>query len=344
MSKFRVGLIGCGGRGRQHGLGYQTSGCVDMVACSDTVLKKAELRAEEFGIPKVYNDYREMLKHEDLDVVSICLWTRLHFDVVLECVNAGISLINCEKPMGQTWGEAKRMHESCEAAGIRMTFSHQTRYGPTFQKVLQLVRERTIGQLIRIEGFCSNLFDLGTHRFDRMFFYNDDNPVEWVMGQVDCSEDRLIFDVPVETYGISYFSWENEVVGLLVTGNASPIQDRLIGSDGMIENDGISQVRLLRKGHSDWEVFSVKPIDFPGRETALYIQDSLAWLEGGEESLTSSQRALQGTELIFSTYESSRTRSRVYLPLEIEDSPLLSMLKTGDIKIPNFPEQLSTKE
>lgn len=37
------------------------------------------------------------------------------------------------------------------------------------------------------------------------------------------------------------------------------------------------------------------------------------------------------TELIFATYESSRRRGRVDLPLEVEDSPLLSMLEEGVI-------------
>ena len=42
-----------------------------------------------------------------------------------------------------------------------------------------------------------------------------------------------------------------------------------------------------------------------------------------------SQRALRATELIFATYESSRRRGRVTLPLEIEDSPLLTGLEQG---------------
>jgi UDP-N-acetylglucosamine 3-dehydrogenase len=334
MAKLKAGLIGCGGRGRSHAMGYLASESAEMVACADVVGATAEQFAEEFGIPSSYEDYQEMLKKEKPDVVSICLWTGLHLDAVLASVEAGVQLINCEKPMAPTWGEARRMHEVCEAAGTRLTFSHQTRYGPTFQKVRDLVREGAIGELIRIEGFCSNLFDLGTHRFDRMFFYNDDQPVEWVMGQVNCANDLTVFGIPVETHGISYVKWKNGVAGLLVTGETSPIQDRLIGSDGMIENSGRDAVRVLRKGCADWEILPAQALEESDGETTLYILDAIAWLEGGEQSLTSSHRALQGTEVIFATYESSRRRSRVYLPLEIEDSPLLSMLENGQIAIP----------
>ena len=78
------------------------------------------------------------------------------------------------------------------------------------------------------------------------------------MGQVDCTDDLTVFAIPIETHGISYVGWKNEVAGLLVTGEASPIQDRLIGSDGMIENSGRDAVRVLRKGCADWEILPVQ--------------------------------------------------------------------------------------
>lgn len=343
MANLRAGLIGCGGRGRQHAFGYQVSEGVDLVACVDKDQTTAEARAEEFGIRNVYEDYREMLAQEKPDVVSIGLWTGLHLEAVLACVDAGVKLINCEKPMAPTWGEARQMHEACKAAGALMTFSHQTRYGPAFEKVRDLVREGTIGDLVRIEGYCSNLFDLGTHRFDRMFFYNDDQSVDWVMGQVNCAEEVTVFAVPVETHGISFVSWKNGVTGLLVTGEPNRLQDRLIGTDGMIEN-GQDGVRLLRNGSAEWETFDLTPVDLPGRETALYIRDAISWLNGGEESRTSSRKALQETEIIFATYESARKRARITLPLEIDDSPLLTMLESGEIVVPDYPARLSSQE
>jgi len=37
--------------------------------------------------------------------------------------------------------------------------------------------------------------------------------------------------------------------------------------------------------------------------------------------------------MIFATYESSRRRARIDLPLEIEDSPLHAMIDAGDLVI-----------
>jgi len=63
----------------------------------------------------------------------------------------------------------------------------------------------------------------------------------------------------------------------------------------------------------------------------LAVLDLIDCLKTGREPVLSGRKALQATELIFATYESSRRHARAYLPLEIEDSPFLSMLEAGII-------------
>jgi len=66
-------------------------------------------------------------------------------------------------------------------------------------------------------------------------------------------------------------------------------------------------------------------------EDVLAVRDLVDCLKTGREPVISGRKALQTTELIFATYESSRRRARIYLPLDIEDSPFISMLETGMI-------------
>jgi hypothetical protein len=63
------------------------------------------------------------------------------------------------------------------------------------------------------------------------------------------------------------------------------------------------------------------------------IKGNVDALLAGREPELSARKALQATELIFATWESSRVRGRVDLPLEIDDSPLLSMIESGEIVI-----------
>ncbi|MFC1715828.1 Gfo/Idh/MocA family protein [Candidatus Poribacteria bacterium] len=335
MSVFKVGIIGCGGRGKEHARGYAASKDVKMVACADPKPGNAEALAEEHKIPKsgVYSDHKKMLEEVKPDIVSVCVWTGLHTQVILDSVEAGVKAIHAEKPMAPTWGESRKIHQACVDNDVMITFCHQRRFGANFAKAKELANDGTIGELHRVEGYCSNLFDWGTHWFDMFFFYNNDKPAEWVMGQIDCEKEHAVFGVPVETHGLSYVKWQNGVSGLLVTGRGSEgrCSNRLIGTKGMIElnvPDGPS-LRVLHEGASDWEVPDLKGVVPPGGDTTLATLDLIDCLKTGREPVLSGRKAIQATELIFATYESSRRRARIYLPLEIEDSPLISMLEKG---------------
>jgi pimeloyl-ACP methyl ester carboxylesterase len=64
---------------------------------------------------------------------------------------------------------------------------------------------------------------------------------------------------------------------------------------------------------------------------AQAVLDLIDALKTGREPELSGRRALQATELIFATYESSRRRGRVDLPLDIDDAPFIAMLNDGDM-------------
>ena len=51
----------------------------------------------------------------------------------------------------------------------------------------------------------------------------------------------------------------------------------------------------------------------------------------GREPELSGRKALQATDLIFATYESSRRRAKIALPIDVDDSALLTMLDQGVI-------------
>jgi predicted dehydrogenase len=233
--------------------------------------------------------------------------------------------------MAPTWGEAKELYEACVDNEVVVTFCHQRRFAASFRKVKALLDEGAIGELIRLEGACPNLFDWGTHWFDMFFFYNNDEPAQWVIGQIDVAEESQVFGVALETSGLSWIRWQNGVEGLLATGGVElqHASNRLIGTEGMIEVGGKDKppVRLLRGGK--WEAPDVTRSE--ANATTDSVLDLITCVKSGEEPELSGRKALQATELIFATYESSRKRGRVDLPLEVTDSALLSMLDEGVI-------------
>ena len=345
MKKLRVGIIGCGNRGGAHAQGYFALGDrVELAAVADTYLPAARRFKEQYGFKKVYTDYREMLVKEKLDVVSMCLWPKLHRQAVVDCASLlhPPKLINAEKPMAPTFGEALEMHNACVDRGIMLTFSHQRRFGWQYCRAKELLDSGVIGKLERMEMDCSNMFDWGTHWFDMMNFLNGDVEPSWIMAQIGCAADVQVFGAQIETAGVSYIKYTNGVTGLLTTGKGTgaPVLIRLEGSDGRIDL-GWKNIRILSAGKG-WQE-EICPDGFP-EDTTRHIAHCIDCLEGGRTPITGSDNALRATEMIFATYLSSRTRKRVFMPLDIEDSPLLTMLDQKELVIPPWPTFVSDEE
>ena len=334
MAKYKAGVIGCGGRGRAHARGWAASEEVDLVACADPFEEPREKFAGEFGVARAYEDYREMLEKEDLSFVSVCTWIEMHHDMIVDAAKSGVKAIHAEKPMAPTWGAAKSLCQACVEHDVVIAFCHQRRFGAQFVKAKQVLKAGAIGPLYRLEGACPNLFDWGTHWFDMFFFYNDDVPAEWVMGQIDATGGREIFGVPVEGSGLSWIRYRNGVEGLLATGQTAlqGCQNRLIGAEGVIEVGGKEQPLRVFSG-GKWTVPDLEGVVAHKDATVLSVLDLVDAVKTGREPELSGRKALAATELIFSTYESSRRRGRVALPLEVEDSALLSMLKEGVVRV-----------
>jgi len=345
MATLKAVIIGCGKSTRtagskQHGIshchvqGYQAIDGVKVVACCDIVEDYASAYAELYKLPKYYLDYKEMVKKEKPGIVSICTWPGLHAEMVIHCAKAGVRAIHCEKPMAPTFGEARKMKEVCEQTGTQLTFNHQRRFEKQYSTVRNLVNRGVIGKLRRIETECGNLYDWGTHWFDMMNFYNNDVPAEWVLGQIEVSSPGDAFGVRMENQGISHIRYANGVYGLMLSGPGLTTwaNHRLLGSDGYIEAD-MPVVRVRGKGDKE-----LRTITFPkekniGAWTAITwgILDLVHCLKTGREPELSVRKAFAATELIFATYESSRRRGRVDLPLSIDDNPLHAMLDAGEI-------------
>ena len=351
MANFKVGLIGTGVRERSdgtrrlgmnahHARGYQAlpEKC-EIVACADIKPENARAFAEEFDIPRTYTDYREMLREEDLNIVSISTWPHLHAEMTIACAEAGADAVHCEKPMATTWGDCRRMVEVCDEQGCQLTFGHQRRFGKAFRRAKDLLDGGEIGELERLEFACSNLYDWGTHLFDMCGFFTDQEPVEWVLAGIDYSTEHLVFGAHCENAGTAVWRYENGLWGRASTGSATGANAaflRLVGSEGTIEigpaGEDMPTLRVQSPAQAGWQTVDCggegtsDPAHFPRA-----IADVVESLETGRESLLSGHYALQTTEILFAAYESVRRRGRVELPLEIEDNPLVAMIESGDL-------------
>ena len=353
MARLRVGFIGTGRKKEtpdltgffmayQHAAGYlgQPEKC-QLVACADIVRDNAEAFAQAHGIAEsgIYTDYHTMLTEARPDIVSICTWPSLHAPMVIDCAHAGVKAIHCEKPMANSWGAARLMAQECDRRGVQLTFNHQRRFGGPFMQAREVLQSGAIGNLLRTEvGTVDDMMDDATHWIDSCCYCTGDEPVEWVIGQIDYRTEQRAFGEHGENQALGLWQYRNGVHGLIATGaGAAAIGAliRLTGAEGTIEI-GVHNgplLRLRRRGSSAWEVIDTHG---EGLHDAVYteraVADLIDALQAGREPTLSARHALSATEIIFSIFESSRRRGRVDLPLTIADNPLTAMVDAGDLR------------
>lgn len=331
-----------------HAAAYEKVDDCRLVACADIVRENAEAFATEFGVDDdgVFEDYEAMLETVEPDVVSICVPPAAHAEIALGCIRSGVvEAIHCEKPMADTYGDAKEMAAAADDHDVQLTFNHQRRFSDAVRTAKELLDHGEIGDLQRVEFAAPvGIFDYGSHSFDLCNYFVDETDGAWALGQIDYSEENVLFGTHNENQAIVHWAYDNGVHGIGTanstdTGPTDAIacHNRLVGTDGTIEvgpegDDGeeLPALRIRRDGEG-WEPVATEDGLHGWEFVDRAVAENVRCLREDEVPELCAENALRATELIFATWESSRRRGRVDLPLDIEDNPLQAMLESGDL-------------
>lgn len=185
MAEYRVGLVGCGGRGR--GLGRYVAGVEGMrlVAVADLSAERLELARAALGDVACYSDHAAMLADANLDIVILGTTGQFHAAITRDVAASGVRGIYCEKPMACSLADTDQMIADCSASGTVLVMGHQRRWMPQIIAVRDALREGAIGRVTH--GYMywptGRVGSNGTHFFDALNFLLDSTPVE-VVGRV----------------------------------------------------------------------------------------------------------------------------------------------------------------
>lgn len=124
--KLRAAVIGVGYLGRFHAQKYQSNPLVELVGVVDTSAERAAEVAAEVGA-EAFTDYRDVLPL--VDVVSIVVPTRLHYEVARDCFLAGCHVL-LEKPVTRTVAEAEDLIKLADSKGLVFQVGHLERFNP----------------------------------------------------------------------------------------------------------------------------------------------------------------------------------------------------------------------
>jgi D-xylose 1-dehydrogenase (NADP+, D-xylono-1,5-lactone-forming) len=125
------------------------------VASRDSV--KAKEYAKEWHIPHAYGSYEELLADESIDVIYNPLPNHLHAEWSIRAAEAGKHVL-CEKPLALSLDEIDRMMAAAKKHNVIITEAFMYKHHPQTLKVLDLIKQDAIGDLLLIKGaFTFNL-------------------------------------------------------------------------------------------------------------------------------------------------------------------------------------------
>jgi len=116
----------------------------DVVAIAARNADKLKDVGDQYGIAGRYTDYAELLKHPGLDAVAITTPSPVHFEMVMQALEAGKHIM-LEKPFAMTSEEALAMRDKAKASGLTTMLAEAYRFSPARAYVKTLVEEGYLG-------------------------------------------------------------------------------------------------------------------------------------------------------------------------------------------------------
>ena len=116
-------MLGCGFWSQYQIAAWRELDGVELVALYNRTRGKAEVLAERFGIPAVYDDAEALLARERPDFVDIITSPDTHAEFVGLAAGHGVPVI-CQKPMAPDLATAEAMVHTCREAGVAF-FVHE---------------------------------------------------------------------------------------------------------------------------------------------------------------------------------------------------------------------------
>jgi predicted dehydrogenase len=151
--KVKLGIVGCGVISGIYLKNLPMFEAVEVVACADLMLERAQARAAEYGVPKACLP-DELLADPDVELVVNLTIPKAHAEVALAAVDAGKSVYN-EKPLAVERAAGQELLRRAKARGVRVGGAPDTFLGGGIQTCRRLIDEGAIGYPVAATAFLA---------------------------------------------------------------------------------------------------------------------------------------------------------------------------------------------
>jgi len=208
---LKAAIIGAGWIAEHcHLPGYRRAE-IEVAAIADIVPQQAAKQAAAFGVARTYTDWRQLLKEERPDIVSVCVPNMFHAEVALGALKAGAHVL-CEKPLATSVAQAAEMFDTARRQGVLLMAGQSQRFRPNNDAIKERVDAGDLGDVYHTEAvyirrlgiptwgtftqssyaYGGALCDIGVHSLDlAVWFMGNPRPVS-----VSAATERRFGDRP----------------------------------------------------------------------------------------------------------------------------------------------------
>lgn len=139
-SSIRVGIVGAGDNTRKrHIPGLKAISGVEVAGVVNRTPDSTARVAAEFGIPKQFPTWQELVADPAIDAVMIGTWPNLHCEVTCAALTAGKHVL-CEARMARNLAEARKMQAAASAKPELVAMLVPSPFGLTVEAELQQLK------------------------------------------------------------------------------------------------------------------------------------------------------------------------------------------------------------
>ena len=175
---YKVGVVGCGRiaslyesdrRAKRyfsaltHASAFSQHTRAEIVAACDIDPNRLAAFGDRWGVESLYSDVRDMLEHENIDILSICTQVESHLPII-EMAASHVELIFCEKPLALSLTDVERAGGICQVQNCKLAVNLFRQFDPSHQEMSSLVHEGAFGRVQSVHCYYGKgLLNIGSH-------------------------------------------------------------------------------------------------------------------------------------------------------------------------------------
>ena len=258
--RIRLGMVGGGNDafiGGVHRIASRIDDKYELVAGAlSSTPEKSRASGEALGLPRVYDDFRQMAVREarrkdGIEAVSIVTPNHVHYAAAKEFLKRGIHVI-CDKPLTSTLGDARKLVAEAEKANALFILTHNYTGYPMVRQAREMVAGGALGTIRVVQA---------EYPQDWLTVEQDFKQAEWRTDPARSGAGGSTGDIGTHAYNLACF-----VTGLEAEALAADLQAFVPGR----KVDDNAHVLLRFKGGARGMLWSSQVA--PGNENALRLR------------------------------------------------------------------------